>query len=62
MLRRILIICLALLLCFSALFMCGCVEKEWHTCMKCGGSGYMTNSLGYKVRCTRCNGVGKMYY
>ena len=32
--------------------------EGWTKCYKCSGSGYVRNSLGYSVRCPRCDGVG----
>ena len=44
----------------------GCTEDdpEWHTCLKCNGSGKIRDKYGYYayVSCTRCDGRGKLYY
>ncbi len=37
-------------------------QEEWHTCMKCNGSGKVRNDLGYYVTCPQCDGVGAFYY
>ena len=37
-------------------------QEEWHKCYNCDGSGKVRNELGYKVRCSRCNGAGGLYY
>jgi hypothetical protein len=37
-------------------------QEEWHKCYNCNGTGKVTNDYGYRVKCSRCNGVGGLYY
>ena len=65
-LKPIICILLAIALIFLLLsIMHGCnpsSDPDWHTCIKCSGSGKVRNDLGYYVTCPRCNGLGALDY
>ena len=33
-------------------------DDDWDKCLKCNGSGKITNENGFIIKCPRCNGVG----
>ena len=65
MIKRLICIILAVLLCMSAaIVFTSCDEESDHKCMKCDGSGKVRDEYGYfaYVTCPRCGGKGYLTY
>ena len=64
MIKRLICIVLALLLCMSTAIIFTSCEESDHKCMKCNGSGKVRDEYGYfaYVSCPRCGGKGYLTY
>ena len=64
MIKRLICIVLALLLCMSTASVFTSCEESDHKCMKCNGSGKVRDEYGYfaYVSCPRCGGKGYLTY